>query len=101
MTAPESMPPIDPRALQAALSAVRDQIVTALLLSAGMICAVAALACLAFRHRRSALALGFLYAFSLCFVHNGHAQVLGPFGCTVCLLGFWWPEKSRPERPVR
>ena len=46
--------------------------------------------------RRAALAAGFLYSLTLCFVHNGHAQLLGPLGCAVAVTGFLWPRRSRP-----
>ena len=82
---------ISPQALQALLLLAREQVATALWLSAGMVCAVASLAANAIGYRRWSLLLGLLYSGTLCFVHNGHAQVLGPLGCTAALAGFAWP----------
>ena len=86
---------LDPQKLAAVLTAVHAQIVTALWLSAGMILAFAAIACMALAWRRSALACGFGYSLTLCFLSNGHAQFLGPAGCAVALTGFFWP-RGRP-----
>jgi hypothetical protein len=84
----------DPQRLQEVLSAVHGQVATALWLSTGMLCAFAAIACIAFAWRRAALFWGLLYSISLCFVHNGHAQMLGPVGCGVAVMGFFW--RPRP-----
>jgi hypothetical protein len=92
---------LDPQRLQQVLNAVHAQVATALWLSAGMLCAVATIACLAFGWRRPALGCGLLYSATLCFVHNGHAQLLGPAGCGLAVMGFLWPERRRrvPPRP--
>jgi len=88
---------IDPQNLHQILLEVREQIATALLLSAGMVCAVASLASTAFGCRRTSLFCGLLYSLTLCFVHNGHSQILGPLGCAAALLGFCWPcRKGKP-----
>jgi 4-amino-4-deoxy-L-arabinose transferase-like glycosyltransferase len=87
-------PGIEPQNLQQILLEVREQIATALLLSAGMVCAVASVACTAFGRRRISLFCGLLYSLTLCFVHNGHSQILGPLGCAASLLGFWWPGRK-------
>jgi len=85
---------IDPQRLAAVLTAVHAQIATALWLSAGMLLAFAAIACMALAWRRSALACGFGYSITLCFLSNGHAQLLGPAGCAVALTGFFWPQRK-------
>ena len=88
---------IEPQKLQQILEAAHAQVATALWLSAGMLCAVAAILCGAAGWRKTALGCGFLYSCTLCFVHNGHAQILGPVGCTGAVLGLVWPQKrSRP-----
>jgi hypothetical protein len=56
-----------------------------------MLCAFGTIACIALGLRRTALVFGFAYSASLCFIHNGHAQILGPVGCTAALLGIFWP----------
>ena len=103
MTPPESppAPPLEPQQLQEVLLAVHLQVATALWLSAGMVLAVAAIACIAFGRRRAALACGLLYSLSLCFVHNGHAQVLGPAGCGTAVIGFFRPRHpgAAPRSP--
>jgi len=86
----------DARLLGALLSAVHAQLVAALWLSLGMIVGVAGIACLAFGWRRPALACGFAYSLTLCFLTNGHAQILGPAGCAVALLGFFRPQGRPP-----
>lgn len=88
---------IDPQRLQDILAAARAQVVTALWLSAGMICAIASVLCQAVGLRRTSLACGFLYSSTLCFVHNGHAQILGPVGCSAALLGLVWPARKSPR----
>lgn len=95
---------LDPQRLAAVLTAVHAQVATALWLSAGMILAFAAIACLALAWRRPALALAFCYSVTLCFLSNGYAQYLGPAGCAVALTGFLWPQRrhsgeGRPARP--
>jgi hypothetical protein len=88
---------IDPQQLLKVLQAAHDQVATALWLSAGMLCAFAAIACIALAWRRAALAFGLLYSLTLCFVRNGHAQILGPLGCAWALIGLFWPRgKVRP-----
>jgi len=84
---------LDPQQLRAVLSVVQAQLVAALWLSLGMVLAFATVACLAFAWRRPALACGFGYSLTLCFLSNGHAQILGPVGCAVALLGFFWPRR--------
>jgi hypothetical protein len=79
--------PLGPAELGALLAAVHAQVAVALWLSCGMLLSVGMLACCAFSWRRAALLLGILYSASLCFVHNGHAQLLGPLGCAVGLAG--------------
>jgi hypothetical protein len=92
MTLPDnSTIPISPQRLQEVMRIVHEQVAVALLLSAGMILAVGAIACIAFGRRRTALIFGFLYSVSLCFVHNGHAQILGPAGCALASAGLFWP----------
>jgi hypothetical protein len=92
--ATSAAPEIDPEKLARVLTTVHAQLVTALWLSAGMLLAFAAIVCMAFRLRRSALACGFCYSATLFFVHNGHAQILAPAGCAVALIGLLWPQKS-------
>jgi hypothetical protein len=87
---------VDARRLHEVLEAVREQVATALWLSAGMVLAVAAIVGTALGWRRPALAAGLLYSVTLCFVRNGHAQVLGPLGCAVAITGFLWPRKRHP-----
>jgi len=77
------------------LAAARDQVATALWLSAGMLCAIAAVACQAAGLRRTGLGCGLLYSATLCFVHNGHAQILGPLGCAIAAVGLAWPARNR------
>ncbi len=98
-------PEIDPEKLARVLTTVHTQLVTALWLSAGMLVAFAAIVCVAFNWRRSALVFGFFYSATLFFVHNGHAQILAPTGCAVALIGLLWPRKSsrsllQPRGPV-
>jgi hypothetical protein len=85
---------LDPQRLAAVLAAVHAQVATALWLSAGMLLAFAAIACVALAWRRAALACGFGYSLTLCFLSNGHAQLLGPAGCALALTGFLWPRKK-------
>jgi hypothetical protein len=87
---------IEPQKLQQILAAAHAQVATALWLSAGMLCAVAAVLCSAAGWRRTGLGCGFLYSSTLCFVHNGHAQILGPVGCTCAAIGLIWPARRRP-----
>jgi hypothetical protein len=87
--------PIDMERLQEVLHIVHAQVAAALWLSAGMILAVGAVACIAFGFRRTALVCGMLYSATLCFVQNGHAQVLGPIGCAISAIGLAWPQKRR------
>lgn len=87
---------VDPQRLHEVLGAVRDQVATALWLSAGMLFAFGAISCMALGWRRPALFAGFLYSVTLCFVHNGHAQTLGPLGCAIAITGFLWPRRRRP-----
>ena len=91
---------IDPQHLLEILNIVHEQVSTALWLSAGMVCAVGAIVALAVGFRRIALVGGCFYSLSLCFVHNGHAQVLGPIGCAAALTGLLWPRgrKGPPSR---
>jgi hypothetical protein len=92
---PEELPGgLDPQKLSDTLGVVREQVATALWLSAGMICAISAIAAMALGWRRFALLWGFLYSLSLCFVHNGHAQILGPVGCAIAFTGLVWPGKK-------
>jgi hypothetical protein len=86
---------LDPQRLASVLAAVHAQLMTALWLSAGMILASAAIACIALAWRRPALILGFCYSLTLCFLSNGYAQYLGPAGCAVALTGFFWPRRNR------
>ncbi len=95
----DSAIPIDPQRLQEVLRIVHEQVAAALWLSAGMVLAVGAIACIAFGWRRTALAFGFMYSVSLCFVHNGHAQVLGPAGCALASTGLLWPRKGSRHDP--
>jgi len=85
---------LDQQKLAEVLAAVHAQIAAALWLSAGMILAFAAIACMALAWRRSALACGFCYSLTLCFLSNGHAQILGPAGCAVAVTGFFWPRRN-------
>jgi hypothetical protein len=85
---------LDPFQLKAMLNVVHAQVVAALWLSLGMVLAFAAVTCIAFSWRRPALACGFGYSLTLCFLSNGHAQILGPMGCAIALVGFLWPEKK-------
>jgi hypothetical protein len=89
----------DPQKLQEVLNTVHAQVATALWLSAGMLCAFAAIGCIAFAWRRAALCWGLLYSATLCFVHNGHAQILGPVGCGLTIIGFFWPQRRRRILP--
>lgn len=85
---------IDPQQFLKVLQEAHDQVTTALWLSAGMLCAFAAIGCMALAWRRAALAFGFFYSLSLCFVRNGHAQILGPLGCAWALMGLFWPRRK-------
>jgi hypothetical protein len=87
---------VDLAKLREVLSLAHDQIVTALWLSAGMVCAFGAIVAIALGWRRIALAGGFFYSTTLCCVRNGHAEILGPLGCAIALTGFFWPRKRRP-----
>lgn len=95
--AANAAPEIDPEKLARVLTTVHAQIVTALWLSAGMLLAFAAIICVTFNWRRSALVCGFCYSVTLFFVHNGHAQILAPAGCAIALIGLLWPRKSSPH----
>jgi hypothetical protein len=86
---------IEPLNLQQILAAAHAQVAAALWLSAGMLCATATILCSAAGWRKAALAWGFLYSGTLCFVHNGHAQILGPVGCAAAAVGWFWPVKNR------
>ena len=88
---------LDPRQLLQVLNTVHDQVATALWLSAGMLCAFGTIGCIALAWRRAALVCGFLYSLTLCFVRNGHAQILGPIGCALALIGVLWPQR-RPTK---
>jgi hypothetical protein len=85
---------VDPRQLRAVLGVVHAQMVAALWLSLGMIFAFAMVSCLAFGWRRPALACGFFYSLTLCFLANGHAQILGPIGGAIAVMGFIWPQRK-------
>jgi hypothetical protein len=85
---------LDPQQLRAVLIVVHSQIVAALWLSIGMILGFASVTCMAFAWRRPALVCGFAYSFTLCFLSNGHARILGPVGCATALLGFFWPRNK-------
>jgi len=102
MTLPgDAVVPMDPQRLREILQTVHDQVAAALWLSAGMILAVGSIACMAVRWRRAALAFGLLYSASLCFVHNGHAQVLGPAGCAIASAGLFWSRgRNRRNDPT-
>jgi 4-amino-4-deoxy-L-arabinose transferase-like glycosyltransferase len=92
MAPPQDVPAgIDPQRLRELLAAVQDQVATALWLSAGMLCAFVMIACAALAWRRAALVSGLLYSITLCFVHNGHAQLLGPIGCALAVAGLLAP----------
>jgi hypothetical protein len=93
--------PLDPQGLFVLLTAVHAQVTAALWISAGMICALAAIACLAFNGRRAALGCGFAYALTLCFVKAGYAPILGPGGCALAIIGLGWPLRSRTKPKVR
>jgi len=96
----ESIVPISPQRLQDLLRVVHEQVAVALWLSIGMILALGAIACIAFGRRRMALVFGFFYSVSLCFVHNGHAQILGPAGCALASTGLIWPrERNHKDDP--
>ena len=82
---------IDPERLRELLASVQAEVATALWLSAGMLCAFAMIACAALAWRRAALGAGLLYSVTLCFVHNGHAQLLGPVGCALAVAGLLAP----------
>jgi hypothetical protein len=98
MTLPEdSNIPINLQRLQEVLQTVHEQVAAALWLSAGMILAVGVIACVAFGGRRMALIFGFLYSVSLCFLHNGHAQILGPVGCALASTGLFWPRRRNSQ----
>jgi hypothetical protein len=86
--------PLEPQRLFILLTAVHAQVTAALWMSAGMICALAAIACVAFGGRRAALGCSFAYALTLCFVKAGYAPILGPIGCALALIGFWWPRRT-------
>jgi len=86
---------LDPAQLAEVLAQVRSQIAAALWLSAGMVLAQAGFACLAAGWRRPALALGLLYSATLCFVPNGHAEILGPVGGAIAVAGLLRPRRSR------
>ena len=95
---PSEIPPegwIDPQRLQDILVTVHTQVAAALWLSAGMILAVASIGCMAWHWRRAALVCGFGYCVTLCFVPNGHAQILGPLGCGAAGAGLAWPRLRR------
>lgn len=94
---PDSPPPewIDAQRLHEVLRAAHEQVATALWLSAGMVFAFGAILAVALGWRRTSLFAGFLYSSTLCFVHNGHALLLGPLGCAVSLTGFLWPRRRR------
>jgi hypothetical protein len=79
------------------LTLAHDQVVTALWLSSGMVCAFGTIAGIALGWRRAALVGGFLYSLTLCGVRNGHAQILGPLGCAMAFTGFFWPRRKRPD----
>ncbi len=99
MTPPDDLPGgLDPVTLQQVLAAARSQVAAALWLSAGMVFAFAATACTAAGWRRPALACGLLYSATLCFLSNGHAQLLGPLGAAVAIAGLFWPGRQ-PARP--
>ncbi len=90
---------VDPQRLSAVLSSVHAQVAAAMWLSAGMICAFGAVACIALRWRVAALALGFCYSLTLCFLSNGYAQLIGPAGCAFAIAGLLWPsERKAPAR---
>ena len=76
------------------MGVVHAQMVAALWLSLGMVFAFATVSCLALGWRRPALACGFSYSLTLCFLSNGHAQILGPVGCAVAVMGFIWPQRK-------
>ncbi len=102
MNPPADLPDeLEPQKLAAVLAAVHAQVAAALWLSAGMILAFAAIGCIALAWRRPALACGFGYSLTLCFLTNGHAQLLGPTGCAVALAGFLWPQGRPAGRDPR
>ena len=90
---------IDPQKLAEVMTTVHGQLATALWLFAGMLFAFAAIVCGALRLRRAALGFGFGYAFTLCFVHNGHAAILGPTGCAIAIAGLLWPRSRSDQGP--
>lgn len=79
----------------AALAEVHRQVVIALLLSGGMILAIAMVGLVAVGWLRAGLVLGAAYAATLCFVHVGHAQVLGPIGLAFAAGGWLWHGRVR------
>jgi hypothetical protein len=84
---------LDPATLQATLNAVHAQLSTALWLSAGMLCALAAITCGALGWRRAALLCGLLYFGSLCLVRSGRARVVGPAGGAIAIAGLLRPRR--------
>lgn len=95
---PDGTPPdgLDTQKLGELLGAAHDQVVTAIWLSVGMLCAFGAIAGIALNRRRAALVFGFCYSLTLCFVRNGHAKILGPAGCAVAFIGLLWPQWRSP-----
>jgi hypothetical protein len=87
----------DPVAMNQVLAAVQTQVVVALWLSAGMILAIAMVISIAAACRRSALACGFAYALTLCFIPVGHARLLGPIGVAAALVGLVWPQQREAK----
>ena len=95
MNPPDPLPGgLDPQKLAETLEIVRAQVATALWLSAGMLCAFAGIVCAAIHRRRAALFFGFCYSATLCFVPNGHAQIIGPLGGAAAVAGFFWPSRK-------
>lgn len=90
---PEPTDSLDPARLQQVLGEVRAQVSAALWLSAGMVLVLGIVVCAAAGLRRPALALGLLYFITLCFVPNGHAQVLGPVGAAAAAAGMLLPAR--------
>lgn len=84
-------PGVDPAALGPLLALAHRELVVAILLSAGILCAFALIVLAAMGCRRSALAFGLLYSATLCGVPVGYARVLGPCGISVALVGILRP----------
>ena len=91
------MPP-DSAAAAAALDFAHRQLLVALWVASGMVCAAAATVLLALGWRRCALWAGLGYGVTLCFIPVGHARVLGPLTLAAAAFGLLRPAR-RPSAP--